>query len=72
MLLDTLLSGRFTVLGKVTRVVQDEEEISLYQRSTLRYFVNSADLESAFAGFALISSSATSKVVENVISFASC
>jgi len=48
--LDNLLSGRFTVLGKVTRVVQGEEEISLYQRSALRYLVDNTSLESAFAG----------------------
>ena len=47
--LDNLLSGRFTVLGMVTRVVQNEDEISLYQRSALRYLVNITDLESSFA-----------------------
>lgn len=47
--LDNLLSGRFTVLGKVTRVVEGEEEISLYQRSALRYLMDSSELESAFS-----------------------
>jgi hypothetical protein len=38
--LDNLLSGRFTVLGKVTRRIQGDEQINLYQRSVLRYFMN--------------------------------
>ena len=32
--LDNLLSGHFTVLGKITRVLEGEEEVNLYQRST--------------------------------------
>ena len=46
--LDNVLSGRFTVLGKVTRIVEGEEEISLYQRSALRYFMDNSEFESAF------------------------
>lgn len=33
---DNLLSGDFTVLGKVTRVVEEDDEISLYQRTVFR------------------------------------
>ncbi len=33
---DNLLSGDFTVLGKVTRVVEGDDEISLYQRTVFR------------------------------------
>ncbi len=40
----TLLSGQFTVLGKVVQVLKDEGSISLYQRTTFSYldsnFVN--------------------------------
>ena len=34
---DNLLSGNFTVLGKVTRILEPDEEISLYQRTIFNY-----------------------------------
>jgi hypothetical protein len=33
---DNVLSGDFSVLGKVTRIVEDDDEISLYQRTVFR------------------------------------
>src|SRR5688500_4084654 len=35
--LDTLLSGVFTVVGKVTQIVQGDDEISLYRRTAFSY-----------------------------------
>jgi hypothetical protein len=47
-LLDWLLTGRFTLLGKVIQVLQDQgEEISLYQRTTFNY-LDSSSLEQSF------------------------
>jgi hypothetical protein len=37
----TLLSGQFTVLGKVVQVLKDEGNISLYQRTTFSYLDSS-------------------------------
>jgi hypothetical protein len=34
--IDNLLSGDFSVLGKVTRIVENNDEISLYQRTVFR------------------------------------
>lgn len=36
----TLLSGEYTLLGKVSRVLTEDEELSLYQRTTLSYINN--------------------------------
>jgi hypothetical protein len=48
---DNLLSGDFTVLGKVTRVVEEDAEISLYQR-TMFNNINSSEFDKVFAEFA--------------------
>lgn len=48
---DNVLSGDFTVLGKVTRVVQEDDEISLYQR-TMFNNLDSSDFDKVFAEFA--------------------
>jgi hypothetical protein len=46
--LENLLSGDFSVLGKVTRIVEGDEEISLYQRTVLSY-LGSGDIDATFA-----------------------
>ena len=38
--LDTLLSGVFTVVGKVTQIVEGDDEISLYRRTAFSYLGN--------------------------------
>lgn len=45
---ENLLSGDFSVLGKVTRIAEGNDEISLYQRTAFSY-LNSSDLDSMFA-----------------------
>lgn len=45
---ENLLSGDFSVLGKVTRVVEGEEEISLYQRTVFSY-LGSDDIDAAIS-----------------------
>jgi len=47
---DNLLSGDFSVLGKVTRVIEDTDEISLYQRTVFRN-VDSDSLDEMFDSF---------------------
>ncbi len=45
---ENLLSGDFSVLGKVTRVVEGDEEISLYQRTVFSY-LDSGVIDETFA-----------------------
>ncbi len=45
--LENLLSGDFSVLGKVTRIVEGDEEISLYQRTVFSY-LGSGDIDATF------------------------
>ena len=44
---ENLLSGDFSVLGKVTRVVEGDEEISMYQRTVFSY-LGSSDIDGIF------------------------
>lgn len=48
---DNILSGDFTVLGKVTRLVESDNEISLYQR-TMFNNLDSSDFDKVFTQFA--------------------
>lgn len=49
--LENLLSGQFTVLGKVTRVLKGEDTINLYQRSTLGSMLSANEqLQAGIAG----------------------
>jgi hypothetical protein len=45
--LDNLLSGVFTVIGKVTQIVEGDDEISLYRRTAFSY-LGSSELNSTF------------------------
>jgi hypothetical protein len=47
--LETLLSGQFTVLGKLTRVLKKDEEINLHQR-TVFSFLDSSVLDEPLEG----------------------
>lgn len=47
--LDNMLSGDFSVLGKVTRLVEDSDEISLYQRTVFKN-LDSESLDEMFDG----------------------
>lgn len=47
--LDYILSGNFTVLGKVSRVLKEDETINLFQRSAFSFF-DSSLVGSAFEG----------------------
>lgn len=44
---ENLLSGNFSVLGKVTKIVEGDEEISLYQRTVFSY-LGSSDIDDSF------------------------
>lgn len=44
---ENLLSGDFSVLGKVTRVIEGDEEISMYQRTVFSY-LGSNDIDGIF------------------------
>ena len=44
---ENLLSGNFSVLGKVTKIVEGDEEISLYQRTVFSY-LGSSDIDASF------------------------
>jgi len=39
---ENLLSGHFTVLGKVTRILEGEDKISLYQRTSSSYLMTNS------------------------------